>query len=163
MESQQKMIEKFLPYLEHHGKAFSKFQQVKARPAREGEEIHTITADGNETINKASSDDFIVKNMTSAGEQYIIKGTTLHQKYKATGVNDGDWKIYQPSGKIIAVSISEEVLKQFEWESPFYFEAPWGEKMIVKMGDYLVSPLPDKNEIYRIARKEFSETYKIDH
>jgi hypothetical protein len=39
------------------------------------------------------------------------------------------------------------------------FVAPWGESMIVKPGDYLVTP-PEKNEIYRIAQKEFEETYK---
>ena len=37
--------------------------------------------------------------------------------------------------------------------------APWGEKMIVKVGDYLVSPL-NYSEVYRIAEKEFFETYR---
>ena len=37
--------------------------------------------------------------------------------------------------------------------------ANWGEKMVVRKNDYLVSPL-DNSEVYRIARKEFFETYK---
>jgi len=32
--------------------------------------------------------------------------------------------------------------------------------MIVKNGDMLVTPLPQKNEVYRIAKKEFLDTYK---
>ena len=32
--------------------------------------------------------------------------------------------------------------------------------MALKRGDFIVSPYPELNEVYRIARKEFFETYE---
>ena len=37
--------------------------------------------------------------------------------------------------------------------------APWGERMVVKSGDYLVAPM-NYSEVYRVAEKEFFETYR---
>ena len=45
-------------------------------------------------------------------------------------------------------------------ENEFYIITSWNEKMIVKKDDYLVSPM-EYNEVYRIANKEFFETYKL--
>jgi NAD(P)-dependent dehydrogenase (short-subunit alcohol dehydrogenase family) len=41
------------------------------------------------------------------------------------------------------------------------FMAPWDQPEKVELNDFLVTP-PDHSEIYRIARKEFFETYKLD-
>jgi hypothetical protein len=43
-------------------------------------------------------------------------------------------------------------------ESPFYFVAAWGEDMVLKDGDMIVTI--DDKEVYRIARAEFEETYR---
>ena len=42
------------------------------------------------------------------------------------------------------------------------FIAKWGRLMTLKTGDFIVSPLPYLDEVYRIARKEFFETYEED-
>ncbi|MCK5476675.1 MAG: hypothetical protein KAI55_02035 [Candidatus Aenigmarchaeota archaeon] len=42
----------------------------------------------------------------------------------------------------------------------FNFEASWGENMVAKIGDMIVTP-PNKDEVYRIAIKEFEETYRM--
>ena len=42
------------------------------------------------------------------------------------------------------------------------FVAKWGRLMTLKTGDYIVAPCPKLNEVYRIARKEFLETYEED-
>jgi hypothetical protein len=42
------------------------------------------------------------------------------------------------------------------------FVASWGRNMVLKTGDMIVSPCPNFSEVYRIARQEFDETYKID-
>jgi hypothetical protein len=34
--------------------------------------------------------------------------------------------------------------------------------MTLKTGDYIVAPCPKLSEVYRIARKEFLETYEED-
>lgn len=38
--------------------------------------------------------------------------------------------------------------------------AAWGETQPVKVGDFLASPDETYSEVYRIARKEFFETYE---
>ncbi|EGC37067.1 hypothetical protein DICPUDRAFT_150380 [Dictyostelium purpureum] len=42
----------------------------------------------------------------------------------------------------------------------FYLIAQWGEKMVFKENDFLVVPINLTPNIYRIANKEFFETYK---
>jgi len=59
--------------------------------------------------------------------------------------------VYQAKGIAVAV----------EYGGPeIQFTASWGEPMVLKPGDMVVSPMPDLNEVYRIARKEFFETYE---
>jgi hypothetical protein len=37
--------------------------------------------------------------------------------------------------------------------------APWGSEQTAKEGDMLVSPWPALDEVYRVALREFRETY----
>lgn len=161
MTSQQALIDNVLPYLLQHGKKYQKTTRVKARLAVPGEEISSVTGDGLETKNKAGTGDFVVENATAAKERYIIKEESFHKKYTKDHAAEQGWDWYIAKGKIIAIEITGEVLQHFGWQSPVYFEAPWKESMVVKDGDFLVTPLPDKNEIYRIARTEFFETYAL--
>jgi hypothetical protein len=49
------------------------------------------------------------------------------------------------------------MVKEYEGSESVVFVAPWGERMILSPGDYVVSDGPDA--FYRIARHEFSNTY----
>ena len=66
--SQEEAIAKFMPEIESNGTDFEKFTQIKARPARSGEMIETVTADGKETMNQAQQGDFVVSNLGGSGE-----------------------------------------------------------------------------------------------
>ena len=57
--------------------------------------------------------------------------------------------------------MTKELLDQVGIDEEYYFIAAWGEEMVTKKDDYLACPL-DHSEVYRIARKEFFETYKPD-
>ena len=46
-------------------------------------------------------------------------------------------------------------------DDEFYINAPWGERQLACTRDYLVSPYPASDEIYRIGRLEFEQTYRI--
>jgi len=52
-------------------------------------------------------------------------------------------------------------LKKFGVKTRFYFQADWGSKMVVKEKDFLACPVGGA-EVYRIARKEFFETYRVE-
>ena len=144
--SQEEAIAKFMPEIESNGTDFEKFTKIKARPAQPGEVIETITADGKETMNTANEGDFVVSNLGGSGEEYILSGDKLAKRYKEVG--DG---IYQATGECRGVTYSGPETS---------FQASWGQPMVLKPGDMIVTPLPQKGEVYRIARQEFESTYR---
>ncbi|WP_297598035.1 hypothetical protein [uncultured Cetobacterium sp.] len=130
---------------------FEKFKPILAREGVIGEVIKTYTKDGLETTNTVTEASYIVKNTTEAKEEYIIPKSKFEKRYKFIKNKNKKWDIFQPIGEIKAVKVKNK--------DTFFIIAPWGEEMIVKNGDFLVSPL-DYSEIYRIANKEFFETYQ---
>ncbi len=157
--SQEKILKELLPLLEK-AEIYEKYKEIEAKEAEGGEVIKTVTSDGLETENKAEKGDYIVKNLTEAGEQYIIRKDKFKMRYEYLETGTDRFKRYKAIGKIKAIAVSEDVMKLLNRKEEFFFMAPWGQKMIVKEGDYLVSPL-DYSEVYRIAQKEFFETYRL--
>jgi hypothetical protein len=144
--SQEEAIAKFMPEIESNGTDFEKFTKIKARPAQPGEVVETITADGKETMNTANEGDFVVSNLGGSGEEYILGGDKLAKRYREIGNG-----IYQATGECRGVTYNGPETS---------FEASWGQPMVLKPGDMIVTPLPQKGEVYRIARQEFESTYK---
>jgi len=158
--SQKEMLRKVIPLLKKEGERYKKEQTVLGRKAKKGEKIVTVTSDGSETKNTAKSGDFIVKNNTKAGERYIIPSKTFNKTYLHHKKRKGIYDVYKPNKEILAIEMNTAVLKKIGFQKESYFVAPWGSEMIVKENDFLVCPM-DYSEVYRIARKEFFETYKL--
>lgn len=161
MYSQSEIKAMVFPSLKEKGITYKKYKAVLARKAVVDEQIQTLTSDGLETTNIAKAGDFIVKNQTEAGEEYIVNAEKFHDRYELKDTIQGAFSIYKPKGRVIALEITTDILTELNLPDSFYFIAPWDEKMIVKKDDFLVSS-PDYSEIYRIARKEFFETYQKD-
>ena len=162
--SQQELMDKLLPVILSKGARYKKFQQVHARPGVDGEQIVSITQDGRETAQTATADDYVVKNLTTAGELYVVSRAKFEQRYRRIKQVDGTWSLYDPEGEVRALKIDgglSEVLSQ-PTDCTFYIMASWGSTQRVNPEDYFVSPLPDLSEIYRVAAKEFHETYQIE-
>ena len=150
--TQEQAKQDILPSLIVDGLRYNKFTQVLARPAIHGERIDTITSDGKETTNVANSGDWVVENQTEAREQYILTEAKFTPRYDPVGdVLVTGWQAFQAKGSVIAMS---------HFGSEFTLVADWGETMPVKPMDMLCTPYPGRNEVYRIAAKEFHETYK---
>ncbi len=149
--NQKEMLEKYLPVIKSEGKDYSKKVVVLARPAVVGEKIDTNTSDGKETTNTAKEGNFIVRNPT--GEEYILKSDSFEKRYThlPDGPKEGKWESYKAKGKCRAIVWNEEQIT---------FIASWSEEMVLKKGDMLATPLPEMGEVYRIAAKEFKETYE---
>lgn len=158
MIGQQELLEKTRPLLEREGVVFQKKKNVFARPAIPGETVHTTTADGLETSNQANHGDIVVRNQTEAQEAYVMPADKFAARYMPLSRTDGDWLEHQPTGRIRAVELTPERLALLGLPALFDFAAPWGSPMVAKVGDYLGGP-EDLSEVYRIARKEFFETY----
>jgi hypothetical protein len=82
-------------------------------------------------------------------EEYIVSADMMLQRYNFVCALDAGG-IYKPKGKVKASIYSGEEIK---------FVAKWGRMMTLKPGDMIVTPLPDCKEVYRIAAKEFYESY----
>jgi hypothetical protein len=162
---EQKDLVKILrPVLLEAGRDFKKFQIVKARAAKEGEEIVSVVESGRETVNIANKGDYLVENQTGAKELYIVSGAKFEQRYTEESKLDDVWSVYKPLGRVKGIEVDRSVLNLFQQQGSFYISAPWGEAQYVEEGDMFVTTLPlqEDIEIYRIARKEFSETYEAD-
>lgn len=159
MMTQREILDLLRPLLKTEGALFQKNKKVFARPAQNGEVIYTQTDDGLETSNTAQAGDFIVRNQTKAREEYIVPAYKFTKKYAPLRQVDHDWSEYQSLGKIIVVELTSKRLEELGLPEEFEFIAPWGEPMQAKAGDFLGGPT-DFSEIYRLARKEFFETYE---
>jgi len=162
MYTQKEMKQMVFPLLKSKGKPYRKFKKVLARKAKKIERIATITDDGLETTNRAKTGDYIVKNQTDACEEYVMSQKKFKDRYKYKKRSKAGYCEYEPKGRITALEVNKSFLKKFKLDSEFYFEAAWGSKMVVKEKDFLVCPFSG-DEIYRIARKEFFETYEKEN
>ena len=159
MLSQEAFKARLLPILKERGELYKKFLPVLAREARTGEKIYSYTADGLETENIAEEGDFIVRNQTEAGEEYLMGSEKFHRKYLYMEPAGEGMARYQPLGKAWAVEMTAGLARELGFPLPFEFLASWGAPMIVKENDFLVCS-PRFSSVYRIARKEFFETYR---
>jgi hypothetical protein len=159
MLSQLELLERITPLVEQNARICQKKLTILARRAKQTETITTITADGVETTNTAQMGDYIVQNQTEAKEEYIIRAPKFKTKYQFMARASGAWSRYKPIGKILALELTENTLKALDMPHEFHFMAKWGQPMVAKKGDYLALSL-DKTEVYRIALKEFWETYE---
>jgi hypothetical protein len=105
--------------------------------------VVTITADGKETQNVAGVGDIIMSG--PSGEKYVVKKEKFDKLY-----TDG------PDGTKIPEQSPRQVT-QYTGEEEVTFTAPWGEDMVLKLGDYLVRD--GDSGYYRIAKQEYEETY----
>ena len=159
MISQQEMLAHFVPLMEAGGKRYRKKSLIRAKRAEPGLQVITTTSDGFETKNTATKGDWLVENQTSAKESYLIKAEIFKKKYILLHSLGNGWGCYRPIGEIFAYTVSTDDLAKFGVTEIMEFQAPWKESIVVKPGDFLVAPV-DKSEIYRVARKEFLETYE---
>ncbi len=145
--SQEEAMAVLLPAIELAGADYEKHGEIEATEAEGGEYIVTTTDDGRETDNTAGPGDYIVTNATQAREQYIVPREKFLARHEQ--VEGGRWR---PTARIRALRITGD--------EPFTLQARWGSDMPVKPGDYVATPLPAKDEVYRIAAAEFGEVYQ---
>ncbi len=159
---QSQLVKDFLPKLLQKGISYKKVKSVEARKAIEGEIVVSITKSGEETTNRAGANDVVARNRTQAGEEYIINMDTFQDRYFVNEEPDELWRVFEPQGKVKALEVTQEVMAFLGVGSLFFIEAPWQADQYCEENDYLVSPLPELKEVYRIGKAEFDETYGVD-
>ncbi len=165
---QDQLLLYYLQLLVKHGQQYQKSGKVWARVAKGGEMIVSVTSDGRETQNIASVGDFIVKNDTTTKEEYIVKPDKFHLRYVPSPA--GEFYVPCDNARVYALQVTRDNILHHRLEGlqplldhpekPIFIEAPWSEAQTLRLGDYLVCP-PAKDEIYRVARTEFDQTYAL--
>jgi len=153
--SQSEAAALFLPVIKTKGKHYIKFREVVARPGVVGEEIVTVTSTGVETKNTVQpSGGVVVRNLTGAGEEYIVKPETFAKRYlEVEGEAPEGYKRYKPCGECDAI-----IYDPAEFGNLTELTASWGETQPLVKGD-AVATIGD-GQVYRIAEAEFGETYR---
>ncbi|MDG1276122.1 MAG: hypothetical protein P8O16_02500 [Algoriphagus sp.] len=159
MITQQNMLDYFLPIFEAKGAKYRKKSLIRAKKAVPGLLVVTKTSDGEETRNTAEEGDWLVENQTSSEEKYLIKPEIFESKYEMVHSLGEGWASYKPKGIMRGYEFTADDLKHFGGSDRLEFQAPWKDTMLVRTGDFLIIP-PENKEIYRVARKEFMETYQ---
>lgn len=126
MRTQTEIKQLIFPLLQRRGKTYLKFKKVFARKAKLNEKITTWTSDGKETTNRAKSGDYIIKNQTPAGEEYIIPGHKFQSRYNFIKRAPGGFSEYHPTGRIQAVEVSQRLLRKIKVKSRFFFFSTLG-------------------------------------
>ena len=139
----QQVTKKALQYKFHQGSQ-EDMPPMTYMVAQEQQPVVTYTADGKETQNVAEPNDVIMSGPSR--EKYVVKS----QKFP---------KLYQ--GQIGQTVVPEQsprtVARVDNLQQPIQFQAPWGEDMVLKAGDYLVKD--GEQGYYRVAKYEFEKTY----
>ena len=160
------------------GEVYRKTGEMLARPASPGETVITIVSGAIETLKGTNQGDWVIRNIVvgSSAEMYPISDESFDGRYEvledeAPWIVDGNsWYRVKPTGQIIGGFYDLDTARDMEWISSdsdharaptVKFEAPWGSDMILEDGDFLGSPYPevDLTNIYRVARREFFQTY----
>lgn len=112
--------------------------------SRRVQRVTTVTADGKETENTANVGDFIVSGPSR--ERYVLTPAKLSKNYVG---NPGQTLTPEQGPRLVARYDGRDIVN---------FTAPWGERMVLKPGDFVVKA---DDGYYRIAAKEFVHTYNM--
>ena len=105
--------------------------------------VVTITSDGKETQNVAQPNDIIMSGPSK--ENYVVKGAKFPKRYQG---EIGQTVVPEQGPRMVAAYTGKDMVN---------FQAPWGESMVLKPGDYLVKD--GDQGYYRIAKVEYEQTY----
>ena len=159
--AQKTLMEVILPLAVTDGDHYREYRNINARPAVEGEKVISILDDCEETVNFAKADDMAVRSLTEAKEKYIVSKEKFAKLYQEIEKVDDKWKLYRPQGEVRAIEIIRDITSDLGVGEEIFVIAPSNAEQLARDGDMFVVPLPAKDEIYRIARKEFDENYEL--
>ena len=128
--------------------SYFKIVKIKARPAKEGEEIITKMADNHIETKCKVKDNCHMVITNPNGEEYVVSCADFVERYDEAPEGNG---FYIPKPIPQKMLIIDEDIQ---------FMAPWGEIMDIKAGGALNITKIDKAYIYGIQPLEFAQTYK---
>lgn len=162
---QAELVDEWVPRLQSSGDLYFKFAEMHACRMERAGTLQTVIAGEVETTNQYEPGDYVVQG--TLGERYVMKPDNFHSRYWSAeprpcadpALAEEGFQTYRPKGKIWALQLSEEEVARSFPQGKFI--APWGSEMLIAPNDYLATPYPVANEIYRIEEHAFDTTYRI--
>lgn len=177
METDFRYVDNLGDYISKNGlqmKPASKFQRVNAQSGKSfinqygkgqgmdkrqigrmvrkgGAPLTTVAGDGTqETNNMVTRNHTVLNNVGNANNRWAAETPTFNRKYEQDPSAQG---VYKPKGgPMNAAQINE----------PISFTAPWGEKMNIDKGGYILQDPNNPNDAYGISGKDFDSTYRFN-
>lgn len=163
--SQENLIKNYASVVKEMGKMYFKHGKVFIRKALPNEKVISVTSSGFETEKFAEDGHYVLTNLaTRSRECYLIKQHT-YEKYELVDAIKGEYKM-KSGFNIHAVKFDQQnfpklfsgSMKKNEFGMRYiYIEAAWGESQVLIENDYLAL---NGDEIYRIGKLEFEQTYR---
>lgn len=158
--TQELLMSRIFPSLDNNENVYRKKGSVDARLAMDGEEIVSITSTGEETCLYAVKGDVVVRNNTNKKELYVVEQEIFPKRYECLTPLSDQYQPYKAVGRSLALQIDHETSTLLGVGTSFFINPAWKSEQYAEEGDYFVSPLPSKNEIYRVGKPEFEATYE---
>ena len=139
-------------YINQYGKQNGMDKRQIGRMVRKGgAPLSTVAGDGTqETNNMVTKNHTVLTNVGNTANKWAAETSTFNRKYEQDPTQQG---VYKPKGgPMNAAQINE----------PISFTAPWGEKMNVDKGGYILQDPNNPNDIYGISGKDFDATYRFN-
>ena len=139
-------------YINQYGKQNGMDKRQIGRMVRKGgAPLSTVAGDGTqETNNMVTRNHTVLNNVGNTANRWAAETSTFKRKYEQDPSANG---VYKPKGgPMNAAQINE----------PISFTAPWGEKMNIDKGGYILQDPNNPNDIYGISGKDFDSTYRFD-
>ena len=146
------------------GTKYEKFALMHAIECKESGTLETILNGKVETTNGYTAGDLIV--LGTEGERFVLSAEKFQERYDVASAQapadaalaSQGYKAYTPTGQAWAQQLDERAIAANFPEGKFM--APWGSEIIIEPGDWLATTAPLANDIYRIERNAFRNTYK---
>ena len=139
-------------YINQYGKQNGMDKRQIGRMVRKGgAPLSTVAGDGTqETNNMVTKNHTVLNNVGNTSNKWASETSTFARKYEQDPTQQG---VYKPKGgPMNAAQINE----------PISFTAPWGERMNVDKGGYILQDPNNPNDIYGISGKDFDSTYRFN-
>ena len=139
-------------YINQYGKQNGMDKRQIGRMVRKGgAPLSTVAGDGTqETNNMVTKNHTVLNNVGNTANKWASETPTFARKYEQDPTQQG---VYKPKGgPMNATQINE----------PISFTAPWGERMNVDKGGYILQDPNNPNDVYGISGKDFDSTYRFN-
>ena len=139
-------------YINQYGKEHGlDKRQIGRMVRRGGAPLTTIAGDGTEeTNNMVTKNHTVLNNVGNTENRWAAETPTFKRKYEQDPTNNGTYK--PKGGPMNAAQINE----------PISFTAPWGERMNIDKGGYILQDPNNPDDAYGISGEDFNNTYKFN-